>query len=343
VVSLVTVAMSQYSGYSQSGQLKVKLLLKGNACGSSNAMAAKLLSGYKTLGVSYAISNATIVESAPPEKTCSTPPADQLLPSSNSTEPTQPNIPPSDVPTTTTVSVFTQQSYKTDIEVSAVGMEKLRFIITAHHSGMVGIGFPSVPRIMLESDAIIGWGSSQLVPSSIADYTIGKERSEDCNAGGVCKDWEQNLERTEVSEANGITTLKFIRRRITTDNMDAKLVNPGQLQNINIALGESYGLSYHGTKKTSTTFVMPAGIEGGSDEIEPIQPSTQPPTQPQSPMSSELLQPSEAGLLQFDATSTILTIVCVIIAIIVSILGITLCVRSKKGNGERAWRQFDKL
>jgi len=197
VVSLVTVAMAQYSGYSQSGQLKVKLLLKGNACGSSNALAAKLLSSYKTVSLSYAISNATIVENAPPEKTCNTLP--EQAPPSNSTAPTQPNIPPSDIPTTTTVSVFNQQSYKTDIEVSAVGMEKLRFKITAHHSGMVGIGFPSVPRIMLESDAIIGWGSSQLVPSSIADYTIGKERSEDCNAGGVCKDWEQNLERTEVS------------------------------------------------------------------------------------------------------------------------------------------------
>jgi len=336
LVCIVASSFAQYTGYPVMGSLTLKLLVKGTACGASDALANKLASATSSIK-SYNVTKATVVGKAPPEKTCSA----IVLPPPTTSSPTsttgvgKPIVVNSDP---VKVTVFSGQPFQTDVIVEPYGMYRLLFTVQARNSGMVGIGFPTVGGLMINADAIIGWGNSALVPSNIADYSIGPERTSDCTAGGICKDFIQNLEGAEVSEVNGITTLKFLRNRIPEDSTDVTFVAPMQLQDINIALGDSYGLNGHGPRRMTTKIMIPGGVaEPASSGTTTALTGTSPLVGTSSSVPSEPtgvnttgngIQGPENGMAM-DFTTLILFVVLGVLVMLAIILVVVLVARKK--------------
>jgi hypothetical protein len=162
-----------------------------------------------------------------------------------------------------TVYAFSTLPQIARIVIEYLAGDLYRFTVVVKHNGMVGIGFPSSAlNYMLGSDAIIGWGGAS---ASVDDYKIGTAKTPDCAADGICLDTAKGG-RSDITgasastDANGVTTIVFTRKRDTGDALDYVLASPGNYQTVLVALGGSQAVSYHSSFQTAVSVMMPGTV-----------------------------------------------------------------------------------
>jgi len=155
----------------------------------------------------------------------------------------------------TSKTIFEHENYATVVTVQIISEHKVKWTVQARNEGYLGIGFPSIRGEMTNSDAVVGVIRNG--NSLVYDSHIGTEKAFFCPSSGsqvhgLCDDetlgGKYDLIDASISFVDHITTLTFTRLRDTGDIYDQKYAEPGETQNLLIALGMSNTFAYHGQR-----------------------------------------------------------------------------------------------